>query len=55
MIKAAVLTISDSCAKGQREDVSGQTIVDILKKNYFELCEKKIVADQTQAITTELI
>lgn len=55
MIKAAVLTVSDSCAKGQREDISGQTIVDILEKNDFEIYEKKIVADQTQAITTELI
>ncbi len=55
MIKAAVLTVSDSCAKGQREDLSGQTIVDILKQNKFDICEKKIIADQTQAITTELI
>ncbi|MHC4530437.1 MAG: MogA/MoaB family molybdenum cofactor biosynthesis protein [Planctomycetota bacterium] len=55
MIKAAVLTVSDSCAKGHREDVSGQTIVDILKQNKFDVCEKKIVADETQAITTELI
>ncbi len=55
MIKASVLTVSDSCAKGQREDVSGQTIVDILKQNKFDVCEKGIVADETQAITAELI
>ena len=55
MIKATVLTISDSCVKGQREDVSGQTIVDILKKNDFDVCEKKIVADEIGEITTELI
>lgn len=55
MIKAAVLTVSDSCVKGRRKDVSGQTIVDILKQNKFDICEKKIVADQTQAITEELI
>jgi molybdenum cofactor synthesis domain-containing protein len=55
MIKAVVLTVSDSCAIGQREDVSGQTIVDILKQNKFDVCEKKIVADEMQTITTELM
>jgi molybdenum cofactor synthesis domain-containing protein len=54
MIKAVVLTVSDSCAIGQREDVSGQTIVDMLTQNKFDVCEKKIVADETQTITTEL-
>jgi molybdenum cofactor synthesis domain-containing protein len=55
VIKAVVLTVSDSCAIGQRDDVSGQTIVDILKQSAFDVCEKKIVADETQTITTELI
>ncbi|MHA1951800.1 MAG: MogA/MoaB family molybdenum cofactor biosynthesis protein, partial [Candidatus Thorarchaeota archaeon] len=44
-----------SCATGQREDVSGQTIADILKQSKFYVCEKKIVADEAQTITRELI
>ena len=55
MIKAAVLTISDSCSKGQREDISGQTIVDILRKKGYAVCENKIVADDIEKITVELI
>ncbi len=55
MIKTAVLTISDSCSKGQREDLSGQTIKDILAGNKFEVCEKRIVADDKEKITAELI
>ena len=35
--------------------ISGKTIVDILEQNNFDVCEKKIIADQTQAIATELI
>jgi len=54
MIKAAILTVSDSCAQGKREDVSGQTIEDILVKGGFEICEKKIVADNREAIAGEL-
>lgn len=55
MIKAAVLTVSDSCSKGQREDISGPTITDILEKKGHAVCERKIVADDTEKITAELI
>jgi molybdopterin adenylyltransferase len=53
-IKVAVLTISDSCAEGNREDVSGQTIVDMLPEEAFEVCEKKIVADDHEKIVNVL-
>ena len=55
MIKAAILTVSDSCSQGKQADVSGQTIEDILKENKFEVCDKRIVADEAERITTELI
>lgn len=55
MIKTAILTISDSCSKGQREDISGQTIRDILVKNGYDVCEKRVVADDTEEISAELI
>ena len=54
MIKAAILTVSDSCAQGKREDVSGQTIKDMLVKGGFEVSEKRIVADEREAIANEL-
>ena len=55
MIKVAILTISDSCSKGQREDISGQTIKDVLPKDKFEICEYKIVADEHRSIKEALI
>ncbi|MHC4571075.1 MAG: MogA/MoaB family molybdenum cofactor biosynthesis protein [Planctomycetota bacterium] len=54
MIRAAILTVSDSCAQGKREDISGQTIKDILAKNGFEICDKRIVEDNREAIASEL-
>ena len=53
-IKVAVLTISDSCTEGSREDVSGQTIIDMLPEDAFEICEKKIVADDHEKIVNVL-
>ena len=55
MIKVAILTVSDSCSKGQREDVSGQTIRNMLSADKFEICGYKVVADEQQSITKELV
>jgi molybdenum cofactor synthesis domain-containing protein len=54
MIRVAILTISDSCSLGKREDVSGQTIEDILIENEFQIRQKKIVADDYVKIASEL-
>ena len=55
MIKTAILTISDSCSKGIREDISGQTIAEMLPENNFQISKKIIVPDNTQEIANELI
>ncbi len=54
MIKTAILTVSDTCSQGNREDVSGRTIAEMLTKDKFEICEKKIVPDDLDAIACEL-
>ena len=54
MIRVAILTVSNSCAQGQREDISGQTIKDMLPEDSFEICRKKIVADDHEKIVNEL-
>jgi molybdenum cofactor synthesis domain-containing protein len=54
MIKVAILTVSDSCAAGKREDLSGQTIEKMLSGEIYQVCEKKITPDDPGAITTEL-
>jgi len=55
MIKAAILTVSDSCSQQQREDVSGQTIKDLLADDKFDVCEYKIAADEDRSIKEALI
>ena len=54
MIRTAILTVSDTCSQGNREDVSGRTIAEMLTKDKFEICEKKIVPDDLDAIADEL-
>ncbi len=54
MIRVAILTVSDSCSQGEREDISGQTIKDMLPEDSFEISRKKIVADEHEKIVNEL-
>jgi len=55
MIKAAILTVSDSCSAQEREDISGQTIREMLAGEKFEICDYKIVSDEHQEISRELM
>ncbi|HIJ67288.1 MAG TPA: MogA/MoaB family molybdenum cofactor biosynthesis protein [Planctomycetes bacterium] len=54
MIKTAILTVSDSCAAGERRDESAQTIADMLPQSEFEICEKKVAPDDAEAIAADL-
>ena len=52
--KAAVLTISDRCSRGEREDLSGKVIQDFLKGLSLETIKYEIVPDEPQAIKAKL-
>ncbi|PYQ47306.1 MAG: hypothetical protein DMF59_19245, partial [Acidobacteria bacterium] len=49
VIKARVITCSDSAAEGTREDRSGPAVRDILEKNGFEVDAVVIVHDDCDA------
>jgi molybdopterin adenylyltransferase len=54
-LTAAVLTVSDSSARGERADASGPAVVEALEKRNFNVVATKIVADNQTAIRKTLI
>ncbi|MGA9798574.1 MAG: MogA/MoaB family molybdenum cofactor biosynthesis protein [Terriglobales bacterium] len=54
-LSAAVLTVSDSSARGERADLSGPVVVEILKQKKFTVAETAIVADDQAAIQLAII
>lgn len=52
--EAAVITVSDSCARGLREDVSGPAVVELLLSAGFETVATTIVPDEQSAIEDAL-
>jgi|CZKK01.1.fsa_nt_gi molybdenum cofactor synthesis domain-containing protein len=52
---AAVITVSDSCARGQRIDVSGPAVAELLEKSGFHVVAKQIVQDDSMQIQNALV
>jgi molybdenum cofactor synthesis domain-containing protein len=49
-LTAAVITVSDSCASGERTDVSGPAVGELLRKRNFAVIGTEVVADDQSAI-----
>ncbi|MDP3731836.1 MAG: MogA/MoaB family molybdenum cofactor biosynthesis protein [Candidatus Omnitrophota bacterium] len=55
MYKVVVLTISDKCSQGQREDKSGKIIQEIVKNLPGDVVKYEIIPDEPQMIKDRLI
>ncbi len=52
---AAVVTVSDSCARGEREDLSGPAVVQVLQKLQVTVAVREVVPDDPIQIQNLLI
>jgi molybdenum cofactor synthesis domain-containing protein len=55
VLTAAVVTISDSCARGERQDASGPAVAELLHKLQFSVVVREIVPDDEIKIQNLLI
>ncbi|GAH22966.1 unnamed protein product [marine sediment metagenome] len=55
MIKVGILTISDKGSRGEREDLSGKVIKEVVKRINGEVRYYKIIPDEKNIIQEELI
>jgi len=53
-VRAAVLTISDGVAAGEREDESGELLAELLTGEGLEV-ERRVVADEQEAIADAIV
>ena len=51
----AVLTVSDSSARGDRADISGPATADLLRQNGFDVVHQEVVSDDQAAIESALV
>jgi len=53
-VRAVVITVSDACSRGERQDESGKTLVQLLKDLGAEIVATKIVPDDLDPLTALL-
>lgn len=53
-IHAVVITVSDACSRGQREDQSGRALVDLLEELGARIVETKILSDDLEPLADTL-
>ena len=54
-LTAAVVTVSDSCSRGEREDRSGPAVAQLLQKLQFSVAVREVVPDDSIQIQNLLI
>ncbi len=54
-LTAAVITVSDSCSRGERQDRSGPAVAEVLQKFQFSIVAREIVPDDLIQIQNHLI
>jgi len=52
--RAAVVTVSDSTSRGEREDLSGPAVAALLRQSGFEIVDQQVVPDDQSAIESAL-
>jgi len=55
VLTAAVVNVSDYCARGEREDRSGPAVVQLLEKLHFSVAAREVVSDDVIQIQNLLI
>jgi molybdopterin adenylyltransferase len=53
-IRAAVITASDACSRGERADDSGAALVELLESSGAEVVEKAILSDDIEPLILAL-
>ena len=53
-IRAVVLTVSDGCARGEREDVSGATLAELLEEAGATVVARLAVSDDLEPLAEKL-
>ena len=54
-MRASVLTVSDSCARGERNDVSGPAVAHTLQQHHFAVVDTRVVPDDHATIQKAIV
>lgn len=54
-MRAAIITVSDKGSRGEREDITGKVLKEMLIKEDYDVCYYSIVPDEIDEISNEIV
>lgn len=54
MYTVVVLTISDKCSEGKREDKSGKVVQEVIKRHPYDILKYEIIPDEPEQVKEKL-
>lgn len=54
-MRAAIITVSDKGSRGEREDITGKVLREMLIKEEYDVCYYNIVPDEIDQISNEIV
>lgn len=54
-MRAAIITVSDKGSRGEREDITGKILREMLIKEEYDVCYYGIVPDEIDQISNEIV
>lgn len=54
-MRAAIITVSDKGSRGEREDITGKVLKEMLIKEKYDVCYYNIVPDEIDQISNEIV
>lgn len=54
-MRAAIITVSDKGSRGEREDITGKVLKEMLIEADYEVCYYNIVPDEIDEISNEIV
>ncbi|MDO8964524.1 MAG: MogA/MoaB family molybdenum cofactor biosynthesis protein [Coriobacteriia bacterium] len=54
-LRFAIVTSSDSCAKGERDDLSGRALTELVEARGWSVCNYHVCPDDRESLTASLI
>ncbi|RPJ51320.1 MAG: MogA/MoaB family molybdenum cofactor biosynthesis protein [Acidobacteria bacterium] len=53
-VRAAIITVSDSCAAGAKQDLTGPALARLLSENGWEIVATSVIPDEIEAIRSNV-
>jgi molybdopterin adenylyltransferase len=54
-LRIGIVTSSDSCARGEREDLSGRVLAELVRERGWTVCDHRVCPDDRESLSASIV